>query len=81
MQSLPCRTNFSFTGDITKFAWNDYKLYILLDGIFYEFDIYSFYPPAFDDDGNINYKLKEYTREEFEIIFPDNRAGWDWYTS
>lgn len=39
------------TGDITKFAWNDYKLYILLDGIFYEFDINSFEPPVFDDDG------------------------------
>lgn len=42
-------------GDITKYAWNDYKLYVLLDGIFYEFDINAYEPPALDENNNLHY--------------------------
>ena len=67
-------------GDITKYAWNDYKLYIYLDGIFYEFDLNAYEPPALDENGNLRYQPNEYTKEEFENAFPDNRHDWDWYS-
>lgn len=68
------------TGDITKYAWNDYKLYIYLDGIFYEFDLNAYEPPAFDENGKLRYQPNEYTKAEFENTFPDNRSEWDWYS-
>ena len=68
------------TGDITKYAWNDYKLYIYLDGIFYEFDLNAYEPPALDESGNLRYQPKEYTKEEFENAFPGYRHSWDWYS-
>lgn len=67
-------------GDITKYAWNDYKLYIYLDGIFYEFDLNAYEPPALDESGNLRYQPNEYTKEEFENTFYGNRHDWDWYT-
>lgn len=67
-------------GDITKYAWNDYKLYILLDGIFYEFDLNAYEPPALDENGDPRYQPKKYTKEEFENAFPGNRYDWDWYS-
>lgn len=68
------------TGDITKYAWNDYKLYIYLDGIFYEFDLNAYEPPALDESGNLRYQPNEYTKEEFENTFYGNRHDWDWYS-
>lgn len=68
------------TGDITKYAWNDYKLYIYLDGIFYEFDLNAYEPPALDENGNLRYQPKEYTKEQFENTFYGNRHDWDWYS-
>ena len=67
-------------GDITKYAWNDYKLYIYLDGIFYEFDLNAYEPPALDENGNLRYQPKEYTKEQFENTFYGNRHDWDWYS-
>ena len=68
------------TGDITKYAWNDYKLYIYLDGIFYEFDLNAYEPPALDENGNLRYQPNEYTKEEFENTFLGNKYYWDWHT-
>ena len=69
------------TGDFSKHCWKDNKLFIIMEEIYYEFDINSYEPPAIDDEGNINYVLKEYTKEEFVNAYPDSESifGWKWY--
>lgn len=69
------------TGDFSKHCWKNYKLFIIMDEIYYEFDINSYEPPAIDDAGNINYVLKEYTKEEFVNAYPESKNifGWNWY--
>lgn len=69
------------TGDFSKHCWKDNKLFIIMEEIYYEFDINSYEPPAIDDAGNINYVLKEYTKEEFVNAYPDSESvfGWKWY--
>lgn len=70
------------TGDFSKHCWKDNKLFIIMEEIYYEFDINSYEPPAIDDAGNINYVLKEYTKEEFVNAYPDSQFffGWNWYS-
>lgn len=69
------------TGDFSKHCWKNYKLFIIMDEIYYEFDINSYEPPAIDDAENINYVLKEYTKEEFVDAYPESKYifGWNWY--
>lgn len=70
------------SGDFSKHCWKDNKLFIIMEEIYYEFDINSYEPPAIDDAGNINYVLKEYTKEEFVNAYPDSQFffGWNWYS-
>ena len=57
-------------GHFQYFAWNDYKLFILKNNLYYVFDIKSYSYPPVDDDGNKNYELLMYTEEEFRTLYP-----------
>ena len=57
-------------GHFQYFAWNDFKLFILKNNLYYVFDIKSYSYPPVDDDGNKNYELLMYTEEEFRTLYP-----------
>lgn len=57
-------------GHFQYFAWDDYKLFILKNNLYYVFDIKSYSYPPVDDDGNKNYELLMYTEEEFRALYP-----------
>ena len=64
-------------GYFEKFAWSDYKLFVLRYDTYYEIDIKEYEPPIFDFDGEYTYTLTEYTEAEFQKKYPDN-ASFDW---
>ena len=70
-------SNEILQGSFTKVAWNDYKLFILMDDTYYMFDINAYEIPA-DDNTEPVYELKEYSEEEFAKAYPDS-ASFDWY--
>ena len=57
-------------GHFQYFAWDDYKLFILKNNLYYVFDIKSYSYPPVDDDGNENFELLMYTEEEFRTAYP-----------
>lgn len=57
-------------GHFQFFTWNDYKLFILKNNLYYVFDIKSYSYPPVDDDGNENFELLMYTEEEFRTAYP-----------
>ena len=64
-------------GHFQFFAWNDYKLFILKNNLYYVFDIKSYSYPPVDDDGNENFELLMYTEEEFITAYP-YYTSFDW---
>lgn len=78
-------TNFNYksilTGAFEKVGWYDDNLFILVDDIYYSFDIDKYEVPKFDDEGNYQelvYELKEYSKTEFVEAYPDYNS-FDWY--
>ena len=74
------------TGNFKKFAWNEYTLFILMDDIYYTFDIKSYQipEPITDEDNNIyivpEYSLDKYSLSEFAEKYPDYE-NFNWRTS
>jgi len=64
-------------GHFQFFAWDDYKLFILKNNLYYVFDIKSYSYPPVDDDGNENFELLKYTEEEFRTAYP-YYTSFDW---
>ena len=64
-------------GHFQFFAWNDFKLFILKNGLFYVFDIKSYSYPPVDDDGNETFEFSVYTKEDFKALYPDYQS-YDW---
>lgn len=64
-------------GHFQFFAWNDYKLFILKNNIYYVFDVKSYSYPPVDDDGNENFELLMYTEEEFRALYP-HYSSFEW---
>lgn len=78
-------TNFNYksilTGAFEKVGWYDDNLFILMDDIYYSFDIDKYEVPMLDDEGNSQepvYELKEYSKTEFIKVYPDYNL-FDWY--
>lgn len=78
-------TNFNYksilTGTFEKIGWYDDNLFILMDDIYYSFDIDKYEVPELDDEGNSQepvYELKEYSKTEFVTVYPDYNS-FDWY--
>lgn len=78
-------TNFNYksilTGTFEKIGWYDDNLFILMDDIYYSFDIDKYEVPKLDDEGNsqeLVYELKEYSKTEFVTVYPDYNS-FDWY--
>lgn len=64
-------------GHFQFFAWDDYKLFILKNNLYYVFDIKSYSYPPVDDDGNEAFELLKYTEEEFRASYPQY-TSFDW---
>lgn len=64
-------------GHFQFFAWNDYKLFILKNNIYYVFDVKSYSYPPVDDEGYDNFELLKYTEEEFRTAYP-YYTSFDW---
>ena len=78
-------TNFNYksilTGAFEKVGWYDDNLFILMDDIYYSFDIDKYEVPELDDEDNSQepvYELKEYSKTEFVEAYPDYNS-FDWY--
>lgn len=78
-------TNFNYksilTGAFEKVGWYDDNLFILMDEVYYSFDIDKYEVPKLDDEGNSQkpvYELKEYSKTEFVEAYPDYNS-FDWY--
>lgn len=78
-------TNFNYksilTGAFEKIGWYDDNLFILMDDIYYSFDIDKYEVPKLDDEDNSQepvYELKEYSKTEFVEAYPDYNS-FDWY--
>ena len=72
--------NYSYeilSGYFSKFCWNDFKVFILMDDTYYVYDIKSYTFPPIDDDGYDTFELLEYTEEEFNKAYPKN-SSFDW---
>ncbi len=79
---IKCYTDDYFSSEIlqgsfTKVAWNDYKLFILMDDTYYMFDINAYELPE-DENTEPVYELKEYSEEEMEKLYPDYES-FNWY--
>ncbi len=64
-------------GSFKKAAWNDYKIFILMEDTYYMFDINAYEVPA-DDNTEPVYELKEYSEEEMKKLYPDYES-FNWY--
>ncbi len=64
-------------GHFSMFCWNDFKIFILMEDTFYVYDIKSYTYPPIDKNGNQNYELLKYTKEEFQKAYPDY-STYDW---
>lgn len=78
-------TNFSYesilTGKFEKVGWYDDNLFILMDEVYYSFDIDKYEVPHLDEEGNYQepvYELAEYSETEFVTAYP-NYNSFDWY--
>ena len=65
------------SGDFEKAAWNDYKLFIKMEGTYYMFDINAYEVPQ-EKYAEPVYELKEYSKTEFVEAYPDYNS-FDWY--
>ena len=64
-------------GQFEKAAWKDYKVFILMNDIYYVFDIKEFEPPK-DKNEEIKYELEEYTESEMKELYPHYESFY-WY--
>ena len=78
-------TNFNYksilTGAFEKVGWYDDNLFILMDEVYYSFDIDKYEVPKPDDEDNYQkpvYELKEYSKTEFVEAYPDYNS-FNWY--
>lgn len=68
-------------GKFEKVGWYDDNLFILMDEIYYSFDIDKYEVPNLDDEGYYQepvYELIEYSKTEFIKAYPDYNS-FDWY--
>lgn len=78
-------TNFNYksilTGKFEKVGWYDDNLFILMDEVYYSFDVDKYEVPHLDEEGNYQepvYELAEYSKTEFVTAYP-NYNSFDWY--
>ena len=72
---LDAEGTYSYTilsGYFKKFAWHDYKIFILMDEKYYVFDINDYQFP--EDDEEPEYELKEYSESEFIDMYPQYKT-------
>ncbi len=65
------------SGDFEKAAWNDYKLFIKMEGTYYMFDINAYEVPQ-EKYAEPEYELKEYSEKEMIELYP-NYESFNWY--
>ena len=68
-------------GKFEKVGWYDDNLFILMDEVYYSFDIDKYEVPHLDEEGNYQepvYELAEYSETEFVTAYP-NYNLFDWY--
>lgn len=65
------------SGDFEKAAWNDYKLFIKMEGTYYMFDINAYEVPQ-EEYAEPEYELKEYSEKEMKEMYP-NYESFNWY--
>ena len=79
--NLDAEGTYSYTilsGYFKKFAWHDYKIFILMDDKYYVFDINDYQFP--EDDEEPEYELKEYSESEFIDMYPQYKTfKWEKY--
>lgn len=68
------------SGEFEKVAWNDYKVFCLMEDTYYVFDINSYEVPTdpakkYDES---EYELKEYSGEEMKKLYPSYES-FSWY--
>lgn len=59
------------SGSFVKHAWNDYKLFILMEDLYYVYDLKKAPDAIYDEDGNFSYELKEYSENDFSKLYPE----------
>lgn len=64
-------------GTFKKFGWNDFKLYILMDNYYYEFNIAKYKIPNNTKKYDWNRLLIKYDRKAFKKKFT-NYKNYDW---
>ena len=64
-------------GDFEKAAWNDYKLFIKMEGTYYMFDINAYEVPQ-EKYAEPEYELKEYSEKEMKELYR-NYESFNWY--
>ena len=65
------------SGDFEKAAWNDYKLFIKMEGTYYMFDINAYEVPQ-EKYAEPEYELKEYSEKEMKELYR-NYESFNWY--
>lgn len=65
------------SGDFERVAWNDYKVFILMSGTYYMFDINAYKVPN-ETYVEPEYELKEYSEKEMKELYP-NYESFNWY--
>ena len=68
------------SGKFEKFAWNDYKLYVVMNTDYYVFDIAKHTVPPYSESADYTYELLQYTKDEFISLYP-NYKNFNWKTS
>lgn len=64
-------------GDFEKATWNDYKLFIKMEGTYYMFDINAYEVPQ-EKYAEPEYELKEYSEKEMKELYR-NYESFNWY--
>ncbi len=70
------------SGEFEEVAWNDYKVFCLMEDTYYMFDIKSYEVPTdpakkYDEP---EYELKEYSAKEMKTLYPSYKS-FNWYDS
>ena len=65
------------SGDFEKATWNDYKLFIKMEGTYYMFDINAYEVPQ-EKYAEPEYELKEYSEKEMKELYR-NYESFNWY--
>ena len=65
-------------GEFERHSWNDYELYVLMDNVYYVFDIENYNAKSVQECSYNIIELKEYSKEEFVKLYPDYES-FDWH--